>query len=95
MHAKLLQSVRPFVTLRTVARQAPLCMGFSRQEYWSGMPRPPPGDLPDPGVKPVSLMFPASLMLPLGSLLPERVGLPRWCRGKELDYKHTYIYIHV
>ena len=36
-----------FVTLWTVARQAPLSMGFSRQEHWSGLPRPPPGDLPD------------------------------------------------
>ena len=37
--------------------QAPLCMGFSRQEYWSGLPCPPLGDLPDPGIKPESLMF--------------------------------------
>ena len=43
----------------TVACQAPLSMGFSRQEYWSGWPRPPPGDLPDPGVEPRSLMSPA------------------------------------
>ena len=41
--------VRLFVTLWTVARQAPLSMGFSRQEYWSGLPCPPPEDLPDPG----------------------------------------------
>ena len=41
-------------TPRTVARQAPLSMGFPRQEYWSGLPFPPPGDLPDPGVKPGS-----------------------------------------
>ena len=40
----------------TAARQAPLSMGFSRQECWSGLPCPPPGDLPDPGVRPVSLM---------------------------------------
>ena len=39
----------------TVARQVPLSMGFSRQEYWSGLPCPPPGDLSDPGIKPVSL----------------------------------------
>ena len=38
----------------TVAHQAPLSMGFSRQEYWSGLPFPPPGDLPDPGIEPVS-----------------------------------------
>ena len=41
----------------TVARQAPLSMGFSRQEYWSGLPCPPPGDLPDPGIKPRSLTY--------------------------------------
>ena len=41
----------------TVARQAPLSMEFSRQEYWSGFPCPPPGDLPDPGMEPV---FPTS-----------------------------------
>ena len=38
----------------TLARQAPLSMGFSMQEYWRGLPFPPPGDLPDPGIKPVS-----------------------------------------
>ena len=40
-----------FVTLWTVAYQAPLSMGFSRQEYWSGLPRPPPGDLSIPGIE--------------------------------------------
>ena len=44
-----------FVTPWTVAHQAPLSMGFSRQEYWSGLPCPPPGDLPNPGIKPRSL----------------------------------------
>ena len=43
--------VQLFVTLWTVALQAPLSMGFSRQEYWSGLPCPPPGDLPDPGIE--------------------------------------------
>ena len=43
----------------TVAYQAPLSMGFSRQEYWSGMPCPPPGDLPNPGTEPESLTSPA------------------------------------
>ena len=41
-----------FATSRTVAYQAPLPMGFSRQEYWSGLPFPSPGDLPDPGTEP-------------------------------------------
>ena len=40
----------------TVALQAPLSMGFPRQEYWSGLPFPPSGDLPDPGIKPASLV---------------------------------------
>ena len=39
-----------FVTLQTVACQTPLSMGFSRQEYWRGLPSSPPGDLPDPGI---------------------------------------------
>ena len=41
--------------IQTVAHQAPLSIGFSRQEYWSGLPCPPPGDLPNPSIKPVSL----------------------------------------
>ena len=61
MRAKSLQSCLTYVTLWTVARQAPLSVGFSRQEYWRGLPCPPPGDLPDPGIKPASLMFPALL----------------------------------
>ena len=47
-HAVMSDSAIPW----TVARQAPLAMGFSRQEYWSGLPFPPPGDLPDPGIEP-------------------------------------------
>ena len=46
-----------FATPWTVACQAPLSMGFSRQEYWSGLPFPPPGDLPDPGIEPCLLHF--------------------------------------
>ena len=44
-----------FSTLSTVAHQAPPSIGFSRQEYWGGLPCPPPGDLPDPGIEPTSL----------------------------------------
>ena len=43
-----------------VAYQVPLAMGFPRQEHWSGLPFPPPGDLPDPGIEPVSVASPAS-----------------------------------
>ena len=51
---KSLSHVRLFVTPWTVAYQAPLSMGFSRQEYWSGVPFPSPKDLPDPGIEPRS-----------------------------------------
>ena len=56
--AKSLSRVRLFATPWTVARQAPLSMGFSRQEYWNGSPFPPSGDLPHPGIEPVSLTSP-------------------------------------
>ena len=55
------------MTLWTVAPQASLSMGFSRQEYWSRVPFPPPGDLPDPGIKPTSLALLVN-SLPLKSL---------------------------
>ena len=57
MRAKSLQSW-------TIACQAPLSMGFSRQEHWSGLPCPSPGDLLDPGIKPMSLTSPALLLVP-------------------------------
>ena len=53
------QSCPTLLTPQTEARQAPLSMGFPRQEYRSGSPCPLPGDLPDPGMEPVSLMSPA------------------------------------
>ena len=53
--AKSLGRVRLFVTLWTVACQAPPAVGLSMREYWSGLPCPPPGDLPDSGVEPASL----------------------------------------
>ena len=56
MRAWLLSRVQLFVI---EAHQAPLSMGFSRQEYWSGFPFPPPGDPPGPGTKPESLASPA------------------------------------
>ena len=63
--------VQLFVNLWTIACQAPLCTGFSRQEYWRWLPCPPPGNLPKPGIEPTSLMSPAlaggffTLVLPL------------------------------
>ena len=55
----MLSHVQLFGTQWTVAHQAPPSMGFSRQEYWSGLPCPLPGDRPDPGIEPVSPPSPA------------------------------------
>ena len=57
--AKSLQWPGLCVILWTVARQVPLSVGFSRQEDWSGLPYPTPGDLPESGIEPTSLMSPA------------------------------------
>ena len=65
------QSCWLFVTPWTVARQAPLSMGFSRQEYWSGLPCPPPGDLPNPAIELRSSELQAD------SLPPEPPGKPK------------------
>ena len=65
----LFSCVQLFVTLWTVALQAPLSMEFSRQEYWSGLPFPSPGYLPNPGIKPPS---PALQADSLPSELPQK-----------------------
>ena len=67
-------------TTWTVARQAPLSMGFSRRAYWSGLPFPPPGDLPNPGMGPQSPGSPALAgriltIAPLGKPKKSRVTL--------------------
>ena len=71
--------VRFFVTLWAVACQAPLSMGFSRQEYWRGLSWPPPGDLPNPKIEPMSPVSPAlaSRFLPA-----EPLGKPFTCTRK-------------
>ena len=74
-----------FATPWTAACQAPLSMGFSRQEYWSGLPCPPPGDLPDPGIEPMSLC-----------LLHWQAGsLPLAPPGKSFSPHYIYIYIYM
>ena len=82
---KLLSRVRLFATPWTVAYQAPLSMGFSRQEYWSGLPFPSPGDLPDLGIEPGSPAFqadpltsepPGKPLQPPGSLQGDRLNAP-------------------
>ena len=59
MHAQSFSCGQLFVTPWTVAHQTPLSVGFTRQEYWSGVPLPPPGDLPNPGLEPASPVSPA------------------------------------
>ena len=71
MCAQTLNHVQLFETLWTVACQAPLSMGFSRQEYWSGFPYSPPGDLPDPGIE---LMSPVAPVLKVDSLSLKHQG---------------------
>ena len=65
------------VTLWTGARQAPLSMGFPRQEYWSGLPFPSPGDLPDAGIELMSPALAGGFLRtePPGKPLPLRAGL--------------------
>ena len=67
---QLLSRVRLFATQWTISHQAPLSMGFPKQEYWNGLPFPPPGDLPDTGIKP------GSPALQADSLLSEPPGKP-------------------
>ena len=72
LKVKSLSHVRLFVTPWTVAYQAPLSMGFSRQGYWSGVLFPSPGHLPNPGIEPK----PSTLQV--DSLPPETAGKPNW-----------------
>ena len=75
------QSCLTLSTPWTVVHQAPLSVGFSRQEYWSGLPFPPSGDLLDPGIEPVSLMS-SALAGGFLSLVPP--GKPQRCpRGRQ------------
>ena len=73
---KSLSPVRLFATPWTVAHQAPPSMGFSRQEYWSGLPFPSPGDLPNPGIEPRSPTLQADALTSAPPGKP--VGEPVW-----------------
>ena len=70
-------------SLWTIAHQVPLSTGFPRQEYWSGLPFPPPGDVPDPGIKPKSSHL---LHWQVDSLLTSRPGQPL----QQTDALHSY-----
>ena len=85
MKVKSLSHVRLFATPWTIASQAPLSMGFSRQEYWSGLPFPSPGDLPNPGVEP------GSPALQADALSSQPPGKPK--RDLWHNIKHTNIRI--
>ena len=91
--------VRLIATLGTVAHQAPLSMGFCRQECWSGLPCPTPGDLPNLGNEPMS---PESPTLQMGSFPTESRGNPTpimmVLSGKVLTYRtdgHEHFFCHL
>ena len=96
MHTQLLSHVLLFVTPRTAADQAPLSMQFSRQEYWSGLPFPPSGNLPDPGIETVS---PTSLSLAGRFFTTEPSGKPKYLNTNTLNeiigYKLNYVKIGI
>ena len=98
MKCQSLSRVRLFMIPQIVAHQVPLSMGFSRQEYWSGLPFPPPGDLPDPRIEPRCPALQADYLL---SELPGKcfimilttlstMGFPGGTRGKEPAYQKTH-----
>ena len=87
VQVKSLSRVRLFATPWSVAHQAPPSMGFSRQEYWSGLPFPSPGDLPDPGIEPRSPTLQADALTseppgkphPKAKLVPKKRSLVVCC----------------
>ena len=83
MHTQLLQSYPTLYDHTTVTHQAPLSMGFSRQECWSRMPCPPPHDLPDPGIEPESLWLLHCRWIPC-----------HWATLLGSMYMYMYMYIH-
>ena len=88
--------VQLFATLWTVAHQAPLSMGFSRQEYWSGFSYPPPGDLPDPGIEPASPALQARILYRGATREAQRwvyvIQLRTVSKCKILAHIHTHIH---
>ena len=83
MKVKLLSCVQLFATPWTVAYQASPSMGFSRQEYWSGLPFPLPGDLPDPGIEP------GSPALEADALTSEPPGKPKELLKSRFLWQHS------
>ena len=87
----VLSHIQLFATPGTVARQVALSMEFSRQEYWSGLPFPSPGDLPDPGIEPTSPALTCGFFTTSATweanlytdVLFKTPGLPLWSSGKD------------
>ena len=84
----VLSRVPLFAVLWTIAHQTPLSMGFSRQEYWSGLPCPPPGDLPNSGIKLVSFAAPG-LQVDSLPLSHQRSPLHLRLLSKNMFYLHS------
>ena len=84
--ACMLSHVQLFATLWTVAHQAPLSMGLSRQEYWSGVPFPSPGDLPNPGMEPASLISPMGCSVQFSSVAQSCPTLCNYLQPHELQH---------
>ena len=85
--ACMISHFRLFATLWTIACQAPLSMGFSRQEYWSRLPCCPSGDLPNPGIKPAFIMSPA---LAGRFFMPVPLGKPKRRTHNRLPHSQIY-----
>ena len=93
VRVKSLSPVRLFATPWTVAYQDPLSMVFSRQEYWSGLPYPSPGDLPDPGIEPRSPTSPADILPSEPPGKPKNTGVVAYpfSRGTSCPWNRTRV----
>ena len=87
MHTQSVSCVQLFATPRTVANQAPLSMGFPRQEYWSGLPFPTPGDLPYPEIKLTSVASPTMAGGFFTTMIPGKPNIYRISPLYLLDFR--------
>ena len=91
LKVKVLVTQSLFVIPWTVAHQAPLSMEFSREEYWSGLPFPSPGELPDPGIKPGS----SCVTVRFFTIWATRKAPGKWLRDKSMSSFWHYYYSHI
>ena len=87
--------VQLFSTSWTIALQAPLPMGFSRQKYWRGLPRAPPGDLPDSGIEsaPLKSSAPVAVFFTTSTTLCNRGTGPQLARKKAIKQNKTIVFM--